>query len=204
MTGMTGRPDPTSEQDPVVRSVAAYSNAPRVYVDRYADHLLDRPERFAASLPASARILDLGCGPGRDLRLFAALGHRPVGLELNLDFVELARQQGDVVVGDIRAVSALFPPASFNGVWAQASLVHLSTDETTQVLADVHALLVPGGRCYACVSATGVTGWLDETDGRRWYTVWPDEAFPDAVRAAGFEITDVTRGPYIEVWSVKP
>lgn len=200
---MNGRPDPTSEQDSVERSVAAYSTAPQAYADHYADHLLDRPERFAASLPASAAILDLGCGPGRDLRIFSALGHRPVGLELNLDFVELARQQGEVVVGDIRAVSTLFPTASFDGVWAQASLVHLSADETTQALADLHALLVPGGRFYACVSATGANGWLDEPDGRRWYTVWPDESFPDAVRAAGFEITDITHGPYIEVWSTK-
>ncbi|MBI4935421.1 MAG: class I SAM-dependent methyltransferase [Actinobacteria bacterium] len=200
---MMGHPDPTSEQDPVVRSVAAYSNEPQAYADHYAHHLLDRPHRFAASLPAAARILDLGCGPGRDLRIFAALGHRPIGLELNLDFVELARHQGDVVVGDIRAVSTLFPPASFDGVWAQASLVHLSTDETAQALADLHALLVPGGHCYACVSVTGATGWLDEPDGRRWYTVWPDESFLDAVRAAGFEITDITRGPYIEVWATK-
>ena len=35
------------------------------------------------------------------------------------------------------------------------------------------------------------------------YTVWPDDHFEAAVSAAGFEIDDVNRGPYVEVWARK-
>src|SRR5688572_6068739 len=38
------------------------------------------------------RILDLGCGPGRDLAAFAALGHAPVGLDGCAAFVAMARE----------------------------------------------------------------------------------------------------------------
>ncbi len=36
-------------------------------------------------------ILDFGCGPGRDLKAFADLGHVAVGLEGALRFVEMAQ-----------------------------------------------------------------------------------------------------------------
>jgi hypothetical protein len=57
---------------------------------------------------------------------------------------------------------------------------------------------------YACVAATGQTGWLEEPDGRRWYTVWPEESFADEVSAAGFTVTEIASGGYIEVWAERP
>lgn len=190
---------PPSGDDPVSISVAAYSSDPTGYERRYAEHLLDRPQRFCSVLPPNSRILDLGCGPGRDLRLFEAAGHRPVGLELNPSFVDMARRHGDVIEGDIRDVAQLFPRSFFDGVWAQASLVHLSAAETLRALHDLRSLLVPGGHFSACVPATDMTGWREETDGRRWYTVWPERSFAEAVADAGFEVIDVIDGTYVEV-----
>ena len=190
---------PSSDDDPVSISVAAYSADPHGYERRYAEHLLDRPQRFCSTLPPCSRILDLGCGPGRDLRLFALAGHHPVGLEMNPSFVEMARRHGEVIEGDIRDMTRLFPPSSFDAVWAQASLVHLSTTETEMALEGIRSLLVPGGRLYACVPAIGETGWRQESDGSRWYTVWPDRRFAEAVADADFEVLDVTDGIYAEV-----
>lgn len=189
--------------DPVLISVAAYSADPISYARRYEDHLLDRPTRFASLLPPGARILDLGCGPGRDLRLFTDAGHSPLGVELNPSFVAMATRHGDVIEADIRSVRSLFSPHSFDGIWAQSSLVHLSRAETEQLLDDAESLLKPHGLFYACVPAVGETGWLDEVDGRRWYTVWPEDEFVEAVSAAGFAIDDVNPGSYIEVWARK-
>jgi predicted SAM-dependent methyltransferase len=115
----------------------------------------------------------------------------------------MARRHGEVVEADIRDARTVFAPSSFEGVWAQASLVHLSAAEAERVLGDVHDLLVPGGRLYACVPATGDTGWRDEADGRRWYTAWPKDSFATAVGAAGFLVDDVTDGVYVEVWATR-
>lgn len=190
-------------EDPVLASVAAYSNKPVEYERRYETHLLDRPARFVSLLPPAARILDLGCGPGRDLQLFTQAGHNPIGIELNPTFAKMARRHGSVVEGDIRNLEDIFHPLSFEGVWAQASLVHLSGSETEQLLHVASNLLVATGSFYACVPAVGETGWRDEADGRRWYTVWPVDAFRTAVETAGFHIDDVTKGPYVEVWATK-
>ena len=194
----------SSEQlDPVLISVAAYSADPIAYERHYKGHLLDRPTRFASLLPPESRILDLGCGPGRDLRLFADAGHSAIGVELNPSFVAMATRHGQVIEADIRNIRDLFAPQTFDGIWAQASLIHLSRTETKQLLKDAESLLRPHGRFYACVSAVGETGWVNESDGRRWYTVWPEDDFEVAVSAVGFEIEDVNRGPYIEVWARK-
>jgi predicted SAM-dependent methyltransferase len=115
----------------------------------------------------------------------------------------MASRQGEVIQGDIRDISSIFTPTSFHGVWAQASLVHLEKSEIALVLRDLRDLLKPNGLFYACVPATGETGWLDESDGRRWYTTWPDNSFETEVRTSGFHITDVTYGHYVEVWATK-
>jgi SAM-dependent methyltransferase len=189
--------------DPVLQSVAAYSNAPHDYVVRYAEHLLDRPLKFANQLPIPSRILDLGCGPGRDLHIFSEYGHQPIGVELNPDFIRIASQHGNVVAGDIRNLDSLFSPASFDAIWAQASLVHLSHAETFAVLKSLHRLLNPGGYFYSCVSASGDSGWRDENDGRRWYSTWPGHTFAEAVSDAGVVVNEITDGIYIEVWATK-
>lgn len=191
------------ENDPVVLSVAAYSAEPVAYERKYANHLLDRPTRFASLLSPGSQILDLGCGPGRDIRIFSEAGHNPIGIDMNPAFIEMARRHGEVIDGDIREISSVFSPLSFDGVWAQASLVHLQRTAVELLLRDLRDLLRPNGHIYACVPATGETGWVDESDGRRWYTTWPDDSFEDAVKSAGFQILDVTRGPYVEVWAIK-
>ncbi len=193
-----------TSDDPVLASVAAYSNDPVAYANQYANHLLDRPNRFASMFSPPARILDLGCGPGRDVRIFTELGHQPTALELNPSFIEMATPHGEVITGDIRDIDSIFPPQTFDGVWAQASLVHLSATETKAVLRSLHSILTSSGHLYACVPSVGETGWREETDGRRWYTTWPRDSFTREVADAGFTIDDVTRGAYIEVWASKP
>jgi SAM-dependent methyltransferase len=196
--------DVIDEDDPVLRSVRAYSAAAAAYATTYAHRMLDRPERFAASLPLPALILDAGCGPGRDLRIFAEYGHVPIGADLNPEFVAMAAEHGPTVRCDLREVATRFPASTFHGIWAQASLVHLSRAEVADVLDQFRRLLRPGGRFFTCVSSSGTTGWLDEPDGRRWYTVWGADEFADVVASCGLRVDEVLPGPYVEVWATRP
>lgn len=189
--------------DPVLISVLAYSNDPIGYREKYKQHKLDLPARFSSLLAPHSDVLDLGCGPGRDLEFFASSGHYVVGVELNTSFYEMCRVHHSVVHGDVRELSKYFQPDSFDGIWAQASLVHLSVEETTEVFANCFDLLRSGGVFYTSVPATGTSGWRDEPDGRRWYTVWPNEAITSPLLAAGFTVFDISVGPYAEVWARK-
>lgn len=189
--------------DPVATSVAAYSDHADEYEAAHALKMLATVERFALSLPSPSLILDAGCGPGRDLARFTALGHVARGVDLNPVFVAKASAHAPTWLCDLREVGDRFPPGMFDGIWAHASLVHLLEPGTRDVLGQFARLLRPGGKLYACVKAVGETGWLDEPDGRRWYTVWDPEMFTQAVANAGLAADRVDRGVFVEVWATR-
>jgi SAM-dependent methyltransferase len=94
------------------------------------------------------RILDFGCGPGRDLRALSALGHTAVGLEGAAEFVAIARQSGcEVWQQDFLQLQ--LPTEHFDGVFANASLFHVPTAELPRVLRDLHDTLKPRGVLFS-------------------------------------------------------
>ena len=189
--------------DPVLVSVAAYTAQAADYEAAYAAKYGDIVARFAAGLPVTSRILDAGCGPGRDLARFAAHGHVVRGVELNPAFAALARRHAPTTVCDLREVATHLAGERFDGIWAAASLVHLSAPDVIDVLRQFAMLLRPDGKLFVSVRSSGETGWLDEPDGRRWYTVWPSDVLADTVGAAGFTVDDVRPGPYTELWATR-
>lgn len=93
-------------------------------------------------------ILDFGCGPGRDLRAFAQLGHTVVGLEGSEQFVEMAREQG-YQVWKQNFLELDLPDNRFDGVFANASLFHVPSAELPRVLLELHATLKPDGVLFS-------------------------------------------------------
>jgi SAM-dependent methyltransferase len=91
------------------------------------------------------RILDFGCGPGRDLRTFAARGHTPTGLDGAARFVQMARAYAGVEVWEQDFLALDLPDAAFDGVFANASLFHVPTRELRRVLGELRACLRPRG-----------------------------------------------------------
>ncbi|TAK71846.1 MAG: class I SAM-dependent methyltransferase [Betaproteobacteria bacterium] len=90
-------------------------------------------------------ILDFGCGPGRDLKTFSDLGHIAVGLEGAAQFVEMARTYSACEVWQQDFNKLDLPPKRFDGVFANAALFHVASQELPRVLAELHATLKPGG-----------------------------------------------------------
>lgn len=193
-----------SGTDPVLVSVAAYTSSADTYAHEHREKWAERIDRFVAALRPGSRILDAGCGPGRDLARFVARGHLAEGVDLNPAFVAMAAAHAPVRRLDLRGLGAHYPEASFEGIWAMASLVHLSKPEARVVLGDFARLLRPAGRLYACVHGRGDTGWWDESDGRRWYTVWEPDVFAGAVEDAGLVVEDLGAGAMVEVWARAP
>jgi SAM-dependent methyltransferase len=95
------------------------------------------------------RILDFGCGPGRDLRAFTALGHQAIGLEGAAQFVAMARADSGCEVWQQDFLQLDLPAGYFDGVYANASLFHVPGRELPRVLGQLHATLKPGGVLFS-------------------------------------------------------
>ena len=93
-------------------------------------------------------ILDLGCGPGRDLQTFSDLGHLAVGLEGSPRFAAMARHRG-YEVWEQNFLELHLPENHFDGVFANASLFHVPSQELPRVLLELHATLKPRGVLFS-------------------------------------------------------
>ena len=134
--------------------------------------------------PAPQRILDFDCGPGRDLARFLELGHEPVGLDGALAFVEMAREATGCEVWHQDFVSLDLPAARFEGVFANATLFHVPTQEMGRVLSDLRRALVIGGVLF-CSNPRGPD--VEGQNGLRHGSYLTLETWSRYVTAAGFE-----------------
>ncbi len=111
-------------------------------------------------------ILDLGCGPGRDLKTLAGLGHQPVGLDGAERFVHMARTDSGCEVWHQDFLKLDLPDRCFDGVFANASLFHVPGAHLPRVLRELHATLKPDGVLFCSnPHGTNVEGWNGERYG---------------------------------------
>jgi len=105
-------------------------------------------------------ILDFGCGPGRDLKTLAGRGHQAIGLEGSARFAEMARQYSGCPVWQQNFLGLDLPEARFDGIYANASLFHVPTQELPRVLSELGAALKPRGMLF-CSNPRGSDeeGW---------------------------------------------
>src|SRR5215813_1131738 len=94
-------------------------------------------------------ILDFGCGPGRDLKTFREVGHIAVGLEGSMRFVEMARAYSSCEVWQQDFLKLDLPQNHFDGVFANAALFHVPSQELPRVLLELRATLKRGGILFS-------------------------------------------------------
>lgn len=102
---------------------------------------------FLEQLPAGARILDAGCGSGRDSKAFVDLGYRVSAFDACEPLVALARTHTGIAVVQ-RSFADVDEVACYDGIWACASLLHLPESELTTNLQRLWHALKPGGVFY--------------------------------------------------------
>ncbi len=179
--------NPTDLQHISQRTLAHYNQRAQAFWEGTREHDVSQNiDALLRHIQATApfTLLDFGCGPGRDLMAFTALGHRAIGLEGSHELAALARQHSGCEVLEQNFLALDLPAAHFDGVFANAVLFHVPGAALADVLAALWRCLKPGGVLFSSnPRGDGREGWQGERYGA--YHDWP--AWRTHVMAAGFD-----------------
>ena len=131
-------------------------------------------------------ILDFGCGPGRDLEHFKRLGHQPIGLDGSKTFCTMAQKYSGCTVLNQDFLNLKLAPESFDGIYANASMFHIPSQELPNVLTVCHRALKPKGILFTSNPRGNAEGW----QGERYGHYMEFERSKLYLEQAGFRILD--------------
>jgi SAM-dependent methyltransferase len=187
---------PEDLQQIAARTLEHYDRQAQAFWEGTRDH--DVSQNISAMLQAIEAappfdVLDLGCGPGRDLRALTALGHRVTGLEGSPALAAMAREHSRCEVLEQSLLGLSLPAGRFDGVFANAVLFHVPSQALPRVLRDLHATLKAGGVLFTSnPHGHGREGWTGDRYGA--FHDW--ETWRGYVGAAGFtELSHYYRPP---------
>jgi len=169
-------------------TISTYDNmAPGFAAATWEIYLESAMDSFAAHLLPGARILDLGCGPGRDVAHFHRRGFQAAGADLSSGMLQEARRRidGILIQCDMRRLPVA--DASLDGIWLCASLLHLPRFQAFDALLEVRRVMHPGAPLFVSVQRGEGETWKTRGGPRLFAYYQPDE-LGNLVKRAGFNV----------------
>ena len=102
--------------------------------------------RFISFLPKNAKIIDIGCGSGRDVQYFTDYGFQVIGIDASASMIKEAMK--NVPEGDFRTMSMQsldFPEKSFDAAWVLDAISFIDKSDAVKFLSSLHAILEDNG-----------------------------------------------------------
>ena len=151
---------PEDLQRIATRTLAHYDRSAQEFWEGTRDHdVSQNVQAFLRQIdtPPPFELLDLGCGPGRDLITFKALGHHASGLEGSPQLAAMARAHSGCEVVEQSFLALDLPKQYFDGVFGNAVLFHVPRQELPRVLRELHQTLSRAACSSARTRAVMVT-----------------------------------------------
>ena len=196
--------------DKELRTQRTYNNIAQRWAREHntKEYWREEFEVFSRLVP-HGRILDVGCGSGRDYQLFQEKGYGYTGVDFSQGLLNTARSRFPAVqFVEGNMYSLPFSEHKFDGFWAAASLLHIPKQNIPVTLQDIKrvirengagAIMLKRGEGEKIVIDDSHTG--DENDGR-FFAYWQKDEFTDVLRNAGFTVADFLEKPVSErtIW----
>lgn len=157
-------------------------------------HPFEVSKKFLSYLGKNKLVLDLGCGPGRDAKIFALKGLKVIGIDLSTKMIKAAKNRvknAEFRVMDIRSLE--FEDNYFDGVWAQASFLHIPKKDILKGLSEVYRVIKPKGIFY--ISVKQGQGEVLKPDKRydnkkKFWSFFKKKEIENMLVKAGFDIIE--------------
>ncbi len=182
-------------------TVAAYTASAEAYRDGtrvVPDSVRRMLERFAATLPPAARVLEIGSGAGRDASALEEAGLRVRRTDITPGFVELLRAAGhaaDLVDPLTDDLTDPDDPTPYDAVWASACLLHVARADLPVVLSRLAAATRPGGLFHLSLKEGDGAAWSAHGNvaAPRHFTYWREGPLRAALSDAGWSVLSLER-----------
>lgn len=197
----------TNEPDNLANTRASYDRVAGEYAARIAGELAGKPlDRallacFVEQVGGLGVIADIGCGPGHVAAYLHGLGAQVIGVDLSPEMVAIAQQRLPEISFQQGSMLALATPdASWGGIVAMYSVIHLPPEARPQALAEFHRVLRTGGLLLLAFHMGDEQRHMDEWWGQEvsldtWF-LQPRE-IESLLRDAGFTVEmSLVRQPY--------
>lgn len=152
------------------------------------DYCLDAFDEFKKLLP-SGKMLDLGCGFGRDSSLFVPAGYDYTGIDLSDGMLVEANKkfpQTKFIKMDLCNLN--FENNTFDGIWSFAAYLHIPKDEINQALSEANRVLKKDGIGFISIKKGSFESYLGEGEKRRYWAFYGKNQFAELLKNNGFEI----------------
>ncbi len=168
-----------------------YSDFYYIHADTYFNSTVNANvkglyDHFIKYVLNGSKILDLGCGSGRDVKAFLDMGYDVDAIDGSEKLARLASEYTGIQV-KYMDFSQLNESSVYDAVWACASLLHVTSQNLPNIMARIRRALKSSGVVYASFKH----GDFEGVRGERYYTDMTSERFAEVLnKTGGFSIVE--------------
>ncbi len=186
----------TDKNNVVAKTIKTYEELAEDYYKTHFDinEIKNIADFFIQNLKGQ-KILDIGCGPGRDAKYFSEHDLEVTGIDLTSNFVKMASQNvpnAKFIQMDMRNLD--FPENTFDGIWACASFLHIPKEDAKNTLLGFKKILKPAGLIYISVKAGTEEKFVqkEEYKGRtKFFAFYTEDELKNLIESCNFKILKV-------------
>lgn len=166
-----------------------YNKNAKLYFDSTVNvDMTNLQNYFLAHLPKSGEIMDIGCGSGRDAKIFLSKGYQVIPLEPAEELAKLAMENLNIEVSSQNILDINYQNR-FIAAWACASLLHLPLKDMPTALTNIYNALKPSGYLFLSLKY----GEKEEFRNGRFFCDYTEEKFESLnYQTIGFSLIEYT------------